>query len=52
MSAEDEHIIAELTEPVRASLDEAVVLVENLLADLATPQTDITTSEQGKGLCL
>jgi hydrogenase maturation protease len=45
MSAEDEHILAELTEPVRASLEEAVALVENLLADL-------TTSEQGKGLCL
>jgi hydrogenase maturation protease len=36
MSAEDERIVAELTEPVRASLDEAVVLVEDLLADLTT----------------
>jgi len=36
MSAEDERIVAELTEPVRASLDRAVVLVEELLADLTT----------------
>jgi hydrogenase maturation protease len=35
MSADDEHILAELTEPVRASLEHAVVLVEDLLADLA-----------------
>jgi hydrogenase maturation protease len=34
MSAEDEQIVAELTEPVRASLDGAVALVEDLLADL------------------
>jgi hydrogenase maturation protease len=40
MSAEDEHIVAELTEPVRASLAEAVVLVEDLLADLTTPLTE------------
>jgi hydrogenase maturation protease len=38
MSAEDEHIVAELTEPVRASLAEAVALVEDLLADLTTPE--------------
>jgi hydrogenase maturation protease len=38
MSAEDEHIVAELTEPVRASLDAAVGLVEDLLADLTTPE--------------
>jgi hydrogenase maturation protease len=37
MSAEDERIVAELTEPVRASLTEAVALVEDLLADLTTP---------------
>lgn len=49
MSAEDEHILAELTEPVRASLDEGVALVENLLADITTPEADITTSEPGKG---
>jgi hypothetical protein len=34
MSAEDEQIVAELTEPVRASLDSAVGLVEDLLEDL------------------
>jgi hydrogenase maturation protease len=38
MSAEDERILAELTEPVRASLDRAVELVESLLADLTTPK--------------
>jgi hydrogenase maturation protease len=36
MSAEDEDIFAELTEPVRASLDGAVALVEDLLSDLTT----------------
>ncbi len=35
MSAEDEHVVAVLTEPVRASLDGAVALVEDLLTDLA-----------------
>jgi hydrogenase maturation protease len=34
MSAEDERIAAELTEPVRASLERAVALVEDLLTDL------------------
>src|SRR6202042_1889708 len=38
MSAEDEQIVAELTEPVRASLDGAVGLVEDLLQDLTRPQ--------------
>jgi hydrogenase maturation protease len=37
MTAEDEHIVAELTEPVRASLDEAVRIVEELLEDLTRP---------------
>lgn len=37
MSAEDEHIVAELAEPVRASLDEAVRVVEELLGDLTRP---------------
>jgi hydrogenase maturation protease len=36
MSAKDERIVAELTEPVRASLDRAVTLVEELLTDLTT----------------
>jgi hydrogenase maturation protease len=34
MSADDEEIVAALSEPVRAALDEAVVLVESLLEDL------------------
>jgi hydrogenase maturation protease len=38
MSAEDEHILAELTEPVRASLEQAVALVEELLTDLTRPE--------------
>lgn len=38
MSAEDDQIVAELTEPVRASLEEAVGLVEDLLTDLTRPQ--------------
>jgi hydrogenase maturation protease len=38
MSAEDDQIVAELTEAVRASLDEAVGLAENLLKDLTRPQ--------------
>jgi hydrogenase maturation protease len=37
MSAEDERIVAELTEPVRASLEPAVAVVEDLLAQLTTP---------------
>jgi hypothetical protein len=38
MSAEDDRIVAELTEPVRASLEQAVGLVEDLLQDLTRPQ--------------
>jgi len=38
MSAEDGQIVAELTEPVRASLDDAVGLVEDLLTDLTRRQ--------------
>ena len=34
MSADDERIVAELTEPVRASLDAAVRMTEELLTDL------------------
>jgi hydrogenase maturation protease len=47
MSAEDEEIVAELSEPVRASLDRAVVLVEELLEDLtaATNPTNPTERE-------
>lgn len=38
MSAEDDRIVAELTDPVRAALDEAVGLVEDLLTELTRPQ--------------
>jgi hydrogenase maturation protease len=38
MSAEHDQIVAELTEPVRASLEGAVGLVEDLLQDLTRPQ--------------
>jgi hydrogenase maturation protease len=38
MSAEDEHIVAELTEPLRASLDEGVAIVEELLREMTRPQ--------------
>jgi hydrogenase maturation protease len=38
MSAEDDRIVAELTEPLRASLEPAVGLVEDLLDDLTRPQ--------------
>jgi hydrogenase maturation protease len=38
MSAADEQILAELSEPVRASLDVAVALVEDLLRDLTKPK--------------
>jgi hypothetical protein len=42
MSDEEEFIVGQLSEPVQASLDPAVGLVEELLADLTRP-------EQGKG---
>jgi hydrogenase maturation protease len=38
MSAEDEEIVAALSEPVRAALDEAVRLVESLLEELITEE--------------
>jgi len=47
MSAEDERIVAELTEPVRASLDGAVALVEELLADLTAPTDSTKTEREG-----
>ncbi|HEY2570448.1 MAG TPA: hydrogenase maturation protease [Solirubrobacteraceae bacterium] len=51
MSAEDERIVAQLTEPVRASLDEAVALVEDLLSDLtcATDPTNPTNLNDREG---
>ena len=36
MTAEDDEIVGELTEPVRAALDEAVELVESLLEELTS----------------
>jgi hydrogenase maturation protease len=44
MSAEDERVVAELTEPVRASLDAAVDLVERLLNDLTDHEEEGTTT--------
>ena len=38
MSTEDEEIVAALSEPVRAALDEAVRLVESLLEELITEE--------------
>jgi hydrogenase maturation protease len=40
MSGEDEQILAELTEPLRASLEQAVALVEELLTDLTRPRKE------------
>jgi hydrogenase maturation protease len=38
MDGHDEHVLAELTEPVRASLEQAVAIVEELLTDLMRPE--------------
>ena len=38
MNAQDEHILAELTEPVRAALEQAVAIVEELLTELTRPK--------------
>jgi hydrogenase maturation protease len=40
MSDDDEHVVAELSEPVRLALDEAARLVESLLAELTEPDTE------------
>jgi hydrogenase maturation protease len=40
MNAGDEHIRAELTEPVRASLERALAIVEDLLTDLTRPEQE------------
>jgi hydrogenase maturation protease len=40
MTAEDADIVAELTEPVRAALDPAVVLVDDLLRELTRPHPE------------
>jgi hydrogenase maturation protease len=41
MSADDEEIVAQLSEPVRAALDQGVTLVESLLEELVSTE-DIT----------
>jgi hydrogenase maturation protease len=38
MRGDEEHVVAELSEPVRAALDEAVRLVEELLAEIIEPR--------------
>jgi hydrogenase maturation protease len=40
MSGDQEDVVAELSAPVRAALDEAVALVESLLAELTTDQPE------------
>jgi Ni,Fe-hydrogenase maturation factor len=42
-SPDDEEVIAELSEPVRAALEEAVRLVESLLNELSTHETTEVT---------
>jgi hydrogenase maturation protease len=44
MSADDEEIVAQLSEPVRAALDQAVTLVESLLADLSSDNDEMEVS--------
>jgi len=44
MSAEDEEIVAQLSEPVRAALDQAVTLVDSLLTDLHSDNADMEVS--------
>jgi len=38
MSGEEDEIVAELSEPVRAAIGEAVRLVESLIADLRSEE--------------
>jgi hypothetical protein len=46
MSEDDEDIVAQLSEPVRAALGEGVTLVESLLAELLS--NDDTTEVSSK----
>jgi hydrogenase maturation protease len=46
---EDEEIVAELSEPVRAALDEAVRLVESLLDELVTSEGTEVTNTWARG---
>jgi hypothetical protein len=41
-SAEDEEIVAELSEPVRTAVDEGVRLVESLLEDLMDRNREVS----------
>jgi hypothetical protein len=43
MTGDEEEIVAELSEPMRAALDPAVKLVESLLQDIRNPQ-EVSTS--------
>jgi hydrogenase maturation protease len=43
MTGEEDEIVAELSEPVRAALDPAIKLVESLLRDIQNPQ-EVSTS--------
>jgi DNA-binding transcriptional ArsR family regulator len=45
-SVEDEELLMELSEPVRAALDEAVRLVEELVGDLTTAGESERTVER------
>jgi hydrogenase maturation protease len=42
MSADDESVVAELSEPVRLALDEGVRLVESLITELTTNTTEVS----------
>jgi hypothetical protein len=45
MDQDSEEVIAELSEPVMAALDEAVKLVESLVGDLTSTQTQEVSNE-------
>jgi hydrogenase maturation protease len=45
MSGEEEDLVAELSEPVRAALDEGVRLVESLLRDLTASEQEVGANE-------
>ena len=46
MSADDEEIVAQLSEPVRAALDQGVTLVESLLEELVSTEDTTEVSSQ------
>jgi hydrogenase maturation protease len=45
MSGEEEDLVAELSEPVRAALDEGVRIVESLLRDLTASEQEVGANE-------